>query len=122
MQSHSFEAAMVKRATNEGFVSFYKCLSQLKLLKALKDGFDPRTMSFFKDAELKDYPLEVVVDSVLEDEFASLFELTPPHPTSDVAASSVTPIGPPRLMAFFFLFPFCIPYPLQNSLSFSSDL
>ncbi|KAK4428513.1 hypothetical protein Salat_1151000 [Sesamum alatum] len=56
MQSRSFEAAIVKRATNEGFVSFYKCLSQLKLLKALKEGIDPRSIIFFKDAELRDYP------------------------------------------------------------------
>ncbi|KAK4416918.1 hypothetical protein Salat_2517300 [Sesamum alatum] len=70
MQSRSFEATVVKRSTNEGFISFYKCLSQLKLLKALKEDFDPHSISFFKDAKLKDYPREVVVDSVPEDEFA----------------------------------------------------
>ncbi|KAK4416051.1 hypothetical protein Salat_2712500 [Sesamum alatum] len=91
MQSRSFEAAVVKRATTEGFVSFYKCLNQLKLLKALKDGFDHRSISFYKDAELKEYPNEVVVDSVPEDEFAGLVEAAPSHPSSDVAGSSMSP-------------------------------
>ncbi|KAK4415667.1 hypothetical protein Salat_2674100 [Sesamum alatum] len=121
MQSSSFEVIVVKRATNEGFMSFYKCLSQLKLLKALKDGFDPRTISFFKDVEFKDNPPDVIVDSIPEDKFVALVKSAPSHPTFNMAASSVTPPspsgGPPRLMELFW-FPFCIPYPLQNNFLF----
>ncbi|KAK4415483.1 hypothetical protein Salat_2655700 [Sesamum alatum] len=83
---------MVKRATNESVVSFYKCLSQLKLLKALKDGFDPRQASFSKDAELQPYPKEeVVVDSVPDNEFAALVDSTPSLPSFGVVKSFVTP-------------------------------
>ncbi|KAK4416563.1 hypothetical protein Salat_2481800 [Sesamum alatum] len=57
MQSRSFEAAVVKRATTEGF----------------------------------EYPKEVVVDSVPEDEFAGLVEAAPSLPLSDIAGSSVLP-------------------------------
>ncbi|KAK4421990.1 hypothetical protein Salat_2149700 [Sesamum alatum] len=73
---------------------YLEALKQAGLGKALKDGFDPRTISFFKDAELEDHRKEVVVDSVPEDEFVALVESVPSHPSFDVVASSVTPPGP----------------------------
>ncbi|KAK4416830.1 hypothetical protein Salat_2508500 [Sesamum alatum] len=85
------QGRIVKRTTNEGFVGFYKCLSKLKLLKALKEGFDPRQVSFFKDVELKANLKEVVVDSVSEDEFATLVDSTPSLPSWEIAESSATP-------------------------------
>ncbi|KAK4423039.1 hypothetical protein Salat_1886500 [Sesamum alatum] len=60
-----------------------------KYLEALKKDSTPWTICFFKDAELKEYPKEVVIDSIPEDEFAGLVYSVPSHPSSKVATSSV---------------------------------